>query len=573
MKKTLTVNINGIIFHIDEDAYNVLNDYLESIKSHFSRTQDGEEIISDIEGRIAEMLKERIGDERQVITIDDIEHVVNIIGQPSEFGEEFADDTSQSYSAAGGKNKKRLYRDPDNSILGGICGGMGAYFNADPVWFRIAFVVASIPGLGTPLLVYAVLWIVIPEAKTAVDRLEMKGEKVNISNIEKSVREEISNLKNKFNDLAKEAKRTYKKKSAINKPEFEGLTNAITRIAELFVKVVLVFAGILLAVIGITFLITLLAVVFGFGYDVFIIESEFVYVSFSKIVEFFLGSVGSSVIFQLGFLLFVGIPIVMVLYAGIILIFGLKRTRYVGITAFNIWLAGLIITAFFSIKVVSDFRQKGIFTEETDLNKIEESPFIIDVNEDKNFENIYRYHDYFEIDEANMIITTDEEDIYYGIPQLYFKKSSSDKFYAEFIYRSRGSSKPEAIDRAENIIYNYKIENGQLKLDPYFKLKEREVWRDQIVEIVLYVPVGQNVQLSKALRSIISNRKHSAYRLAGETWVMTETGFEESESIPAIIEDEIPDEIDEIKPMDSGSEDKPVSVISYIWLSFVGAFG
>ncbi len=212
MKKTLTVNINGIIFHIDEDAYNVLNDYLESIKSHFSRTQDGKEIISDIEGRIAEMLKERIGDERQVITIDDIEHVVNVIGQPSEFGEEFAEDTSQSQSTTAGKNTKRLYRDPDNSILGGVAGGMGAYFNADPVWFRIAFVIASIPGLGTPLLVYAVLWIVIPEAKTAVDRLEMKGEKVNISNIEKSVREEISNLKNKFNDLAKEAKRTYKKK-------------------------------------------------------------------------------------------------------------------------------------------------------------------------------------------------------------------------------------------------------------------------------------------------------------------------------------------------------------------------
>jgi len=473
MKKTLTVNINGIIFHIDEDAYNVLSDYLESIKSHFSRTQDGEEIIADIEGRVAEMLKERIGDDRQVITIDDIEHVVNVIGQPSEFGEELADDTSQSHTTSRSKNTKRLYRDPDNSILGGVCGGMGAYFNADPVWFRIAFVVASIPGFGTPLLVYAVLWIVIPEAKTAVDRLEMKGEKVNISNIEKSVREEISNLKNKFNDLAKEAKRTYKKKSAINKSEFEGVTNAITRIAELFVKVVLVFAGILLAVIGISFLITLLAAVFGFGYDVFIIESEFVYVSFSKIVEFFLGSVGSSVIFQLGFLLLVGVPIVMILYSGVLLIFGLRRTRYVGITAFNLWLVGLIVTAFFSVKVAADFRQKGVYTEETDLNKIEDRPFIIDVNEDKNFQNIYRYHDYFEIDEANMIITTDEDDIYYGIPQLYFKKSKTDKFFADVVYQSRGSSKPEAMERAEGIIYNYSSEDGKLLLDPFFKLESK----------------------------------------------------------------------------------------------------
>lgn len=573
MKKTLTVNINGIIFHIDEDAYNVLSDYLESIKSHFSRTQDGEEIISDIEGRIAEMLKERIGDERQVITIDDIEHVVNVIGQPSEFGEEFAEDTAQSYSTSNGKNTKRLYRDPDNSILGGVCGGMGAYFNADPVWFRIAFVVASIPGFGTPLLVYAVLWIVIPEAKTAVDRLEMKGEKVNISNIEKSVRVEISNLKNKFNDLAKEAKRTYKKKSAINKPEFEGLTNAITRIAELFVKVVLVFAGILLAVIGISFLITLLAAVFGFGYDVFIIESEFVFVSFSKIVEFFLGSVGSSVIFQLGFLLLVGVPIVMILYSGVLLIFGLRRTRYVGITAFNLWLVGLIVTAFFSVKVVADFRQKGVYTEETDLNKIEDRPFIIDVNEDESFQNIYRYHDYFEIDEANMIITTDEEDIYYGIPQLYFKKSKTNKFFADVVYQSRGSSKPEAMERAESIIYNYSSEDGKLLLDPFFKLEDREVWRDQILEIVVYVPIGQNIQLTKELREIISNYRHSPYRLAGETWVMTESGLEESDSIPALIEDEHQEEINETNPEDSSQAEKPVSVISFLWLGFVGAFG
>lgn len=450
---------------------------------------------------------------------------------------------------------------------------MGAYFNADPVWFRIAFVVASIPGFGTPLLVYAVLWIVIPEAKTAVDRLEMKGEKVNISNIEKSVRVEISNLKNKFNDLAKEAKRTYKKKSAINKPEFEGLTNAITRIAELFVKVVLVFAGILLAVIGISFLITLLAAVFGFGYDVFIIESEFVFVSFSKIVEFFLGSVGSSVIFQLGFLLLVGVPIVMILYSGVLLIFGLRRTRYVGITAFNLWLVGLIVTAFFSVKVVADFRQKGVYTEETDLNKIEDRPFIIDVNEDESFQNIYRYHDYFEIDEANMIITTDEEDIYYGIPQLYFKKSKTNKFFADVVYQSRGSSKPEAMERAESIIYNYSSEDGKLLLDPFFKLEDREVWRDQILEIVVYVPIGQNIQLTKELREIISNYRHSPYRLAGETWVMTESGLEESDSIPALIEDEHQEEINETNPEDSSQAEKPVSVISFLWLGFVGAFG
>jgi len=189
MKKTFTVNIRGIVFHIDEDAYEVLNDYLQSIKQYFAKTEGGDEIISDIETRIAEMLRNSIGDEKQVITLDDIEKVIEVIGQPSEFGGEPEDETAWQQKSEKSKTIKRLYRNPDRSILGGVCGGLGAYFHTDPVWFRLAFVIFSLPGLGTPLLIYVILWIVIPEARTVAEKLQMKGEKVNISNIEKSIRE------------------------------------------------------------------------------------------------------------------------------------------------------------------------------------------------------------------------------------------------------------------------------------------------------------------------------------------------------------------------------------------------
>jgi hypothetical protein len=263
----------------------------------------------------------------------------------------------------------------------------------------------------------------------------------------------------------------------------------------------------------------------------------------------------------------------MVLYAGILLIFGIKRTRYVGITALNLWLVGLIITAFFSIKFISDFRQKGLQTKQIELNATEDQPFRIDVNKDKNFENIFRNHDYFEIDEANMIITTDEEDIFYGIPQLYFRTSKTGDFSVEFVYRARGSSKPEAINRAELIQYNYTTQPGQMLLDPFYKLNEREVWRDQEVEIVVYVPVGQTIQLSKETRSIINNHKHSPYRLAGDTWVMTESGLEEVESMPAIMKEEIPKTIEEENPENPILEQKPVSVISFIYMRFIRVLG
>lgn len=212
MKKTLTVNIRGIVFHIDEDAYYVLNDYLNSIRRHFSQEQGGDEIFGDIESRIAEMLNDRIGDSRQVITLEDVEEVIGRIGQPDEFGEDFSEtDQAKSQSIPNQKTPKRFYRDPDNTMIAGICGGLGAYFHTDPVWFRIIFVITTFAGFGTPILVYALLWIVVPEAKTATERLSMKGEPVNLSNIENNIGQEINNLKNKFNNFRKGHKSNYKK--------------------------------------------------------------------------------------------------------------------------------------------------------------------------------------------------------------------------------------------------------------------------------------------------------------------------------------------------------------------------
>lgn len=544
MKKTLTVNISGIVFHIDEDAYSVLNDYLQSIRKHFARTEGGEEITSDIEARIAEMLKERIGDNRQVINIDDIEAVIHVIGQPSEFGEEPADEETKSKSHSSGKATKRLYRDPEHSVLGGVCGGMGAYFNADPVWFRIAFVLLCIPGIGTPLLVYVVLWIVIPEAKTAAERLEMKGEKVNISNIENSIREEINNLKTKINDFTKGARQTYKKKSAAHRPDLEGVGHALGRVAELFVKVVLVFAGIILFIIGISVILAFLAVIFGFGHDIFIIDSELVYVSFQSLVAFFLGSAGNSVFFQTAFVLLIGIPLFMLVYAGIKLIFGLQRTRFVGITAFNIWIIALIITGYYGFKTFRSFSQSGVHEVKQTIEMPVSKQLRVEVTENEKFNRYYRYDEYFHIDDANMIITNDADDFFYGIPRVEFVKSSSDQIEVILYSRARGKSGYHAGLRAERTIYKYTVTDSLLAFDRFFKLPPMEVWREQQVDVVVKLPVGTKIYIAENMEPIINDFHHSAYRLSGENWVMTNSGLEESSSLPA-------------KPWDDGTEDDP----------------
>jgi len=209
MKKTLSINIRGIVFNIDEDAYQELNNYLGEIYKHYKNQPGHEEIVSDIENRIVELFQERINEKKQVIAIADVVEITIILGRPSDFERELQDDFSSSGTYQSGS--KRLFRDSENRMIGGVCSGIGAYFNMDPMWIRLAFLLAVV-FLGTGVLLYIILWIVMPPARTLTDRLEMRGDPINISNIEKSVKEEMGQVKDKLDDFAQQAKDTFKKK-------------------------------------------------------------------------------------------------------------------------------------------------------------------------------------------------------------------------------------------------------------------------------------------------------------------------------------------------------------------------
>ncbi|MCB2221700.1 MAG: PspC domain-containing protein [Bacteroidetes bacterium] len=572
MKKTLTVNISGVVFHIDEDAYNVLHDYLQSIKKHFAREEGGDEIVSDIEARIAEMLRERIGDERQVITIDDIEEVIRVIGMPEEFGEEFSSETGSQEGTFKGKAPKRLYRDPENSILGGVCGGLGAYFHTDPVWFRLAFVVLSIPGIGSPLLVYVVLWIVIPEARTAAERLEMRGERVNISNIEKSIKEEISNLKDKFNEFTKEAKRTYKKKSAAHRPDIQQVESAVQQMIHVFVRVVLIFIGFIFSIIGLALILSFLVLFFGLGYDFFVIDSDVAYVSINRLIDLFVGSVGSSLLFRASFLLMIGIPIAMLLYAGIKLIFRFERTRYVGLAALNIWIISILVSSFYGFRIFRDFSHKGFIEEKTKIEIPAGRILNISSRSDDTFDRIVRFGDYIEIDETNVMLTSDERHLFYGIPRVEFVCSSDNTSEFRLYSYARGKSTLLAEERAGRTLYEYEVTKGKISMDPYFKLPYHEVWREQELNIMIVVPEGTILQIGENMRPIINDHRHSPYRLAGGTWIMTKNGLEETEFQP---QDEPPmkEEIHEIDPVRDlqpiqHDSSKSITVVDFVYENF-----
>ena len=213
MKKTLNINIRGIVFNIDEDAYQRLNSYLSEINRHYKKKPGYEDIVNDIENRIVELFQEKINDKKQVITIDDVNAIIEILGHPTDFEQELQDDAPPIGSKGSQQSgPKRLYRDPMNRVVGGVCSGLGYYFRVDPVWFRLAFVLAVIFA-GTGILLYLILWIVLPPARTTSDRINMQGNPVNINNIEKAVKEEMNEVKDKLDDLASQAKQTFKRKT------------------------------------------------------------------------------------------------------------------------------------------------------------------------------------------------------------------------------------------------------------------------------------------------------------------------------------------------------------------------
>ncbi|MCD6596129.1 MAG: PspC domain-containing protein [Bacteroidales bacterium] len=198
MKQTYSINLAGMVFNIDDDAYFELKDYLHQIETHFANAEERREIIADIESRIAELFNEMVKGSKQVIDLENVRKIKSILGDPVEIADPEAETSGspqrEKFRSTG---YRRIYRDPEHRYLGGVCSGMGAYWQIDPLVFRIIFLIAFF-GFGVGLIIYIILWIVIPEAKTAAQKLEMKGEPVNISNIGKTVKEEFNNVRDRM---------------------------------------------------------------------------------------------------------------------------------------------------------------------------------------------------------------------------------------------------------------------------------------------------------------------------------------------------------------------------------------
>jgi phage shock protein PspC (stress-responsive transcriptional regulator) len=191
MKITVSINLGGYSFNIDEDAYAELKMYLRNLELHFAGEESSSEILSDIETRMSELFRTKITSYKQVISIEDVRQTISVLGTPEDISDSDGPSARERFAAPG---YHRMYRDTDHRIIGGVCSGMGAYWDIDPVFIRIFFVALVLAG-GLGVLVYLILYIVIPEAKTTAQKIEMKGHPVNIHNIKESVKKEFDTVR------------------------------------------------------------------------------------------------------------------------------------------------------------------------------------------------------------------------------------------------------------------------------------------------------------------------------------------------------------------------------------------
>ena len=522
MKKNITANINGIIFHIDEDAYEKLDIYLQKIKEHYKNNESFDEIVNGIENRIAELLKDKLSETKNVITIQDVSEVINIMGQPVS-----ENDVDNIITENKIKNKKKLYRDPDDKILGGVCSGLGHYFGIQPIWIRLIFIIACFI-FGSSLLIYIILWAVIPIASTTIEKLEMKGEPVNIDAIEKNIRKELEDIKNNFNKIKdKKNKITNKKISSF----VEKVITSIVIFFKYLIKALSSIIGIIFIMIGVFLTIGFISILFDYN-EISSISSGGISgrISLPFLLNNILSSSKQLTIIVIGLCLFVGVPLIMLIYQGIKMIFHFKiKTKIIGISAFSLWLVGLVLCAIIGLQTIDDFSHKYTTTKKFST-KIKNSKNIIHfiTLPDNEIDSLFNPDNRLLLGNWN-IVSKKNKGIFFGIPTVEIKTSENDSVKIILFASAKANNSINAYKRAEKIIYNINSNDTALFFSPYYRLDENEKWRGQELKLLVKIPANKKIIFDKSMERLLLTAsnfdKYCNMDLTGSKWLVTPEGL------------------------------------------------
>ncbi len=599
MKKVININFQGRVIPIEETAYELLKQYVESLRRYFANEEGRDEIINDIESRIAELFSERLKKGSTCITDEDVNAVISSMGRPEDFeaheGEPAASASGQTHKEGSGpaytftpprgrmfRNQddkilggvcsglanyfridpvimrilfvlligvlfwvyivlwiilpsqsaqtnisKRLYRNPDVKVIAGVCGGIASYFNIEP-WiprliFALPLILALVSGsfdafywdwdfgflprmisgsLGSTLFItYLILWISVPVASTAAEKLEMKGERINLNSIRDTVKEDLSGFKTRAEKWGAEVKQSAQNMGARAKEfgqtasaqakSFAAETAPVARrtgsglghvIGILFKAIFLFIAGIIaLSLFG-----AFLGLLFG-G------------MAFFPLKNFVLEGFWQNLMAWATLFLFLGIPIIALITWLIRRIIGVRsKNHYLGYVFGSLWLIGLVAAITLAGMFARNFKSRSMVENEVTSIQPPNGKMFVDV-----VNNNVRYFggDWFGIDH-------DEDWPFYGINEdtlmintvrVNVVKSKDSSFHIYKVLLSRGRSPEEARGLAEKINFDVSQQDSLLLLPRGFAISRDEKWRNQQVLVVVEVPVGKKIELDRSI--------------------------------------------------------------------------
>lgn len=542
MNKVLNINLGGIPFTIDEDAYDHLHAYLTTIHNHFRSSEGYEEITADIEARMAELFQEKLGN-RPIVTLVDVKNVIAIMGTPEDFGAEpLGEEAPKSDSQKQWKIKtgKRLFRNPDDKVAGGVCSGIAAFLGIqDPIWVRLTFVLLTVSGgFGIPL--YLILWAILPEAKTASDRLAMRGEPANVSNIGRIIEEEFSHVSKKMSELGEELKAEFSKKkskkshsqtdrpTAESNPESKGneddptlqfrnaasegvyfLSSAIKGIADVIAMMLrpLVYAvGIVLIVFMALFWIATVGMVF-FGMP---------FTGYLAPEPHYLTTLGIfNVLFMVGIPILIGILLIMKLF----LKSNFNSRWAIGLWIF--WLVNVVSLFFVGTKTARDYSAEAEITLPVEVVQNNIDTLVLQYSDNPHTSSWMRLGDLLYISGDKLISTN---------IVLKVEKSESGAFEIFQQRSARGATPEMAQHLAESVQFNVISSGNTISIPSYYALQKGEKWRLQEVGLVVRVPVGKYIRFEGQVPdhncnlNVDDNYEFSS-QLSGYTLLMTSNGL------------------------------------------------
>lgn len=504
MNKTVNINLSGLIFSIEENAYNKLREYLDKLKLHLENVESGDEIYNDIESRIAELFQEKLSDTKQVIDMADLDAIITQIGSPEEYldieEEDNPDSTNEDPEYVEAEEipneenvKKRFFRDGENAWIGGVCAGIAVYFNIPISLVRVLMVILC-ANFGVGVIMYFILWFVIPKAETTADYLRMHGKPVNFENIKKNFKEAKNEFKGHAKHHGKEAKKNAKAGGERLKRFFTVFFKIVARVVGVGL---IINSVVLISIVG-----------FSFYSDISYIDSDLPDAVFS------LRELASLVTVDDSHLLWAWVsahmvvftPLVILLIAGmqLVILKSAKFMKYVYILLVVVFASGVAISVASAAKFGSHMTYSSQSDEIVDLENLD--TLYLNVLNDTRFSNELNHHDLFF---PNAFSAT-EDSIYMATPELIIYPSLDSNFHVEVIKEANGKSNQKAVELAERIQYTYSIDSTSVNLGTSFAFDRNDKLRMQDVKIRVAVPDGKYVQLGNDIDRIL-NRYKSSY--------------------------------------------------------------